>query len=137
MTKEKAQQYLTLIQALAEGKTIQVYLPYNNKWVDKDDLAFDAPPDRYRIKPEIIKQEFYYIIHKEDANIPRGYYFYTYNDLSAAEKYLKEIDPKGEKYVIMHANASSVESIWYQKCTIIHENTLRMYNTFMCRHLRI
>ncbi len=111
MNKDNAHLYLPLVQALAEGKTIQVYLPYNKTWVDKDNLKFDASPDQYRIKPEIIKQEFYYIIHKEDANNPRGYYFYTYNDLSAAQNYLKEIDPKGEKYVIMHAKASSMAGI--------------------------
>lgn len=108
MNKEKAQQYLPLIQAFAEGKTLQYKCSIENKWRDTPDLSFILAPKRYRIKPEPIKQEFYYIIHKEDANNPQGYYFYTYNDLSAAEKHLKEIGPKGEEYVIMRAKAEQV-----------------------------
>jgi hypothetical protein len=54
MNKENAHLYLPLIQALAEGKTIQ------HKWVDGhwDDIdnhviiSFYEPPHYYRIKPE-------------------------------------------------------------------------------------
>lgn len=102
MNKQTAQQYLPLIKALAEGKTLQYKSSFENKWRDAPDLSFALTPERYRIKPEPIKQEFYYIIHKA---------LYSYNDLSEAQEHLKKIDPKGEKYIIMHANASSVEDI--------------------------
>ena len=111
MNKQTVQQYLPLIKALAEGKTIRYKSSFDNKWRDATDLSFGLPPDHYRIKPEPIKQEFYYIIHKEGANNPRGYCFYTYNNLPEAERFLKEIDPKGAKYVIMHANAESIEGM--------------------------
>lgn len=51
MNKENAAQYLLLIKALAEGKTLQIK-PYGN-WVDApNELKLDASADYYRIKPE-------------------------------------------------------------------------------------
>ena len=112
MTKHNAHQYLYLVQALADGKTIQLRAGCNNNWADKDDnILFNLDPACYRIKPEPIKQEFYYIVYKENDSNSRGSSQYIYNDLSTAQKYLKEIDPKGEKYVIMHAKASSMSDI--------------------------
>ena len=50
MTKETAKEYLPLVQALAEGKTIQFKGLCD--WVDLDSPPFDAAPYCYRIKPE-------------------------------------------------------------------------------------
>jgi hypothetical protein len=52
MNKENAHQYLPLVQALAEGKTIQHN--YNDAWQDMlgDSIAFGNVPEHYRIKPE-------------------------------------------------------------------------------------
>jgi len=51
MTRENAKDYLPLVQALAEGKNIQVRTPLT--WVDADySLIFTDPPSYYRIKPE-------------------------------------------------------------------------------------
>ena len=110
MNKQTAQQYLPLIKAFAEGRTLQYKDSLNNKWLDATDLSFALAPERYRIKPEPIKQEFYYIGHKH-GKIPVGYSLYAYKDLSGAQEYLKKIDPTGEWYVIMHANANSVEGV--------------------------
>lgn len=106
MTKHNAHQYLHLVQALADGKTIQMRAGCNNNWADREDpIIFNLDPECYRIKPEIINQEFYYIIHKDST------YGMGWKDLSTAQINLKAMDPKGEKYVIMHANASSVSDI--------------------------
>lgn len=51
MTKENAKDYLPLVQALAEGKTIQ-NVDLKGSWRDLNDPAFADPPDRYRVKPE-------------------------------------------------------------------------------------
>ena len=110
MNKQTAQQYLPLIKAFAEGKTLQYKPTYENKWHDATDLSFALAPERYRIKPEPINQEFYYIIHK-DSTPHIGAFMYAYKDLSTAREYFKNIDPKGVKYVIMHANASSMSDI--------------------------
>lgn len=70
MNKDNAKNYLPLVQALAEGKTIQyrprgedigsVAFPYL-KWTDVSaDLIFNHPPDRYRVKPEPIELELWY-----------------------------------------------------------------------------
>lgn len=50
MNKDTAAQYLPLVQALAEGKTLQ--LNSGGNWRDESDVIFSFPPNRYRIKPE-------------------------------------------------------------------------------------
>lgn len=106
MNKHNAHQYLHLVQALADGKTIQLRAGCNHNWADKDDnILFNLDPECYRIKPEIINQEFYYIIHKDST------YGMGCKDLSKVRENFNTIDPTGKKYVIMHAKASSVESI--------------------------
>jgi hypothetical protein len=110
MNKQAAQQYLPLIKAFAEGKTLQYKPTYENKWRDATDLSFALAPERYRIKPEPIKQEFYYIVHK-DSTLDIGAHLYAYKDLAGAQEYLNKIDSNREKYIIMHANASSMSDI--------------------------
>ncbi len=51
MTREEARQLLPVIQALAEGKTIQ-FQRDSNVWVDMDNPTFNMAPSDYRIKPE-------------------------------------------------------------------------------------
>lgn len=54
MNKKNAADYLPLVQALAEGKTIQCG-DDNCGWSDIKDFeecAFSHPPHNYRIKPE-------------------------------------------------------------------------------------
>lgn len=51
MTKDNAKDYLPLVQALAEGKTIQSNYR-GTHWVDLDDVSFSDPHKCYRIKPE-------------------------------------------------------------------------------------
>lgn len=50
MNKENAHLYLPFVQALADGKTIQIL--DCGEWFDLDLLSFDATPSEYRIKPE-------------------------------------------------------------------------------------
>ena len=55
MTREQAKELLPIIQAFAEGKTIQ-FKSIDDKWDDfynkEDKLSFDSPIHKYRIKPE-------------------------------------------------------------------------------------
>lgn len=52
MNKDTAKDYLPLVQALAEGKTIQ-WMNMGGEWHDQIiETSFAAPADRYRIKPE-------------------------------------------------------------------------------------
>ena len=51
MDREKAKALLPIIQAFAEGKTIE----FRNSlgvWIDCDGIMFNWPPKDYRIKPE-------------------------------------------------------------------------------------
>ena len=50
MTREEAKELLPIMQAYAEGKTIQ-FLD-GGKWLDLCETYFYESPDRYRIKPE-------------------------------------------------------------------------------------
>lgn len=59
MNKDNAKEYLPLVQALAEGKTIQYYSPTTNKWHDEVAVDFNHRPCRYRIKPERIKKKMW------------------------------------------------------------------------------
>ena len=50
MNREEAAQFLPLVQALAEGKTIQIYSA--GTWRDLDSPSFATSIDLYRVKPE-------------------------------------------------------------------------------------
>jgi hypothetical protein len=51
MTKENAEEFLPIVQALAEGKTIQ--FGGLQDWSDIRDVLFDSEPEYYRIKPMV------------------------------------------------------------------------------------
>lgn len=50
MNKDNAKDYLPLVQALADGKTIQIKTVAG--WYDNEDPTFTYIYDQYRIKPE-------------------------------------------------------------------------------------
>lgn len=64
MDKDSAKDFLPLVQALAEGKTIQ-YMPQGEEigtrqfpkdvWTDVTDTTFQSPRRCYRIKPEPVE----------------------------------------------------------------------------------
>lgn len=51
MNAQNANKYLPLVQALADGKTVQ-YHHSNGDWIDINESSFDGNPAHYRIKPE-------------------------------------------------------------------------------------
>lgn len=55
MTREEAKELLPIIQAFAEGKTIQVWA--NDTWQDEESPLFGAL-SQFRIKPEIKYRPF-------------------------------------------------------------------------------
>ena len=50
MNKKDAHLYLPFVQALADGKTLQ--LRDRDGWMDLHTLSFTSEPEDYRIKPE-------------------------------------------------------------------------------------
>lgn len=51
--KEEVKSVMNIIQAFADGKTIQAIDPYEDEWVDQTGLNFKALFEgQYRIKPE-------------------------------------------------------------------------------------
>lgn len=55
MNKDTAKDYLPLVQALAEGKTIQV-INSDGSWTDLINFVMMEDASKYRIKPEPKKQ---------------------------------------------------------------------------------
>lgn len=54
--KEEVKSVMNIIQAFADGKTIQAIDPYDDEWVDQTGLNFKALFERqYRIKPQVVK----------------------------------------------------------------------------------
>jgi hypothetical protein len=51
MTIEHAKQFIPILQAFADGKTIE-YQNSSGVWLSVTDPNFSYYPDRYRIKPE-------------------------------------------------------------------------------------
>ena len=51
MTREEAKRMLPIMQAYADGKTIEM-LCYNDEWKKVDEPSFKVDPKYYRIKPE-------------------------------------------------------------------------------------
>lgn len=51
MNRERAKELLPLIQAFADGKTVQFKNSFED-WIDCDNIMFNWPPKDYRIKPE-------------------------------------------------------------------------------------
>ncbi len=52
MNKDSARDYLPLVQALVDGKTVEFRLEDENIWRELPNLSFTYPLDQYRIKPE-------------------------------------------------------------------------------------
>jgi hypothetical protein len=67
MNKDNAHEYLPLVQALANGKTIQV-LGKDGNWYDSK--LINTPPSRYRIKPDE-PRTFDLMIRELDGSICR------------------------------------------------------------------
>lgn len=55
MNKDTAKDFLPLVQALADGKTIQ-YKNHLGEWGDVREVAFTAASYRFRIKPDPIER---------------------------------------------------------------------------------
>ena len=51
MNRQQAKELLPVIQAFAEGKTIEFKSVFGN-WTDCNEVLFNYPPKDYRIKPE-------------------------------------------------------------------------------------
>ena len=59
MNRNNAAEYLPLVQALADGKTIQFRRNQNHDWKDFSALDFSHEPENYRIKPEPLEFEIW------------------------------------------------------------------------------
>ena len=67
MNKYNAAQYLPLVQALAEGKTIQCNYDRHD-WFDIGNPVFSYEVKHYRIKPESIKKWYRVALMKHGTN---------------------------------------------------------------------
>lgn len=52
MNKETIKDFMPLMQAMLEGKTIQLNYPYGQGWGDVEEIYLEYDVSSYRIKPE-------------------------------------------------------------------------------------
>lgn len=71
MNKDNARDYLPLVQALAEGKAIEGYFEFDEKWRELVEVRFDAPASQYRIKHE--PREIWVNRHVDGYNSDRAH----------------------------------------------------------------
>jgi len=78
MNKDNAHLYLPLVQALADGKVIQVSAGFKSArvWSDLENVEFTESPGRYRIKPE--PREWWLVLD------PKGRIWATFESEDAA-----------------------------------------------------
>lgn len=97
--KEEVKSVMNIIQAFADGKTIQAIDPYDDEWCNQTKLNFEALFEgQYRIKPEpkyrpfkdaeecwneMQKHEYFGWIKAKDASIPSR--FMTINSVRNEE----------------------------------------------------
>lgn len=75
MNKDNAKDYLPLVQALAEGKTVQ-YKSHLGEWGDVQEVTFTAAFCNYRVKPAPIER--WGVVNKS------GKFLTTYEDKEIA-----------------------------------------------------
>jgi hypothetical protein len=88
MNQEQAKAWLPLIQAYAEGKTIQICM--NLDWIDISDISgyFDCGSSGFRIKPEPKKEWVRVGLWTAEGVMPRCY----------ANELIPETQFEGRKY---------------------------------------
>lgn len=86
MNRHNAAQFLHLIQALIDGKSIQYKNVVNNTWVDLDsdgNIGFIGEPDRYRVKAE---PEYVYLVFSFE-----GVILHTVKDEASAKVFASSL----------------------------------------------
>lgn len=97
MTKDNAKDFLPLVQALAEGKTIQHYGECGHTWEDCDNLYFDDDVNTYRIKPKFFvfkKNDGTYYKSTEFEHNTKGANWQFEGDEENCDKWIEEHTPK-------------------------------------------
>lgn len=85
MNATNAKDYLPLVQALAEGKTIQKFSD-GDGWEDVRSPSFESPAKLYRIKPEQKKQWYRVVMMQNNYNSLGVIYTTTVDNDEADEK---------------------------------------------------
>lgn len=87
MNKDNAKDFLPLVQALADGKTLQIRDMVDDGWADMTtEVGFSMPPDSYRIKPA---PTFLYVImyRSSGMTLPEMWGAYpNYTEVKAAHQ---------------------------------------------------
>lgn len=62
MTRDECKKLLPIMQAFAEGKTIQFRTHPNDRWQDIEDPSWYENVE-YRVKPEVVKVEMWAVVN--------------------------------------------------------------------------
>ena len=98
MNKNNAAQYIPLVQALADGKEIEVRSA-DGMWdtVRHGEVVFSLDPERYRVKPE--PRKFYLAISRT------GHVFFGRDNKEAALKVAQQLTPPLEIVEVVETGA--------------------------------
>jgi hypothetical protein len=130
MTPEQAKELLPIIQAFADGKSIQFRVKEDTAWEDHKDFEFCWRPERYRIKPE---QAWRAWTEEDILNLPLDAIF---QDMKTFDKYiligyLRDRDPAVRltdrfmhrchdmKYLLDHYTYSLDHGVTWRKCGVL------------------
>jgi hypothetical protein len=80
MNKNNAKEYLPLVKALAEGKTVQISAS-NGQWTNPTEVEFTLAPNCYRVKPE---PKIVWVNYNTEVKTFEGPY---YRSIEAASSY--------------------------------------------------
>lgn len=69
MNKDNAKEFLPLVQALADGKTIQYRQRPQDSWISLRDASFTLDRSFYRIKPEPVKLTAWAVVYEISGNL--------------------------------------------------------------------
>ena len=105
MNRDNAKLYLPLVQALADGKTIQFRAKEDSPWYTQTDgnLTFLYAPEQYRIKPE--PQKVHAVV-RQDGSIAQ-HFFVRSNAEAEAGKWNMEVGEKAytvKTFVLVEEN---------------------------------
>ena len=98
MNASNAAQFLPLVQALADGKKIEILDHHTKKWRDLNDPQFTSNPECYRIKPE--PREWHGKVVETTRAYENGYRDFTIRIPSDPKGDLPELGPLSVREIL-------------------------------------
>lgn len=102
MSRERLKELLPIMQAWAEGKTVQEQRS-NGVWIDVVETDWSYGPGRYRIKPEEVKtlpyRRFVFMngLGERAVGVTQEY---NYSGVEVSERFIEWIDEEPQQHIV-------------------------------------